>query len=259
MTIGTDSAGGYAVPEILENRSTRRLAELSPICQVARILTPNTAFSSYKISVSLGGTAFGWGGEMASRTDPTPPVLNAPSFSDGEIYAMPKVSEWILDDWGSGQLEDLLAEEVSDEFATQEGSAFISGNGTDKPTGFLNTAPVSTDDDASPQRAFGTLQYVLLDLSSPSTTIEADRLIELAHTLKSGYWANATFCMNRAALSVARKLKDDQSQYLWSPGLASGTSNTLLGFPVLLVDSMGSIAEPASSPLTCTHPVAFGD
>jgi HK97 family phage major capsid protein len=54
-------------------------------------------------------------------------------------------------------VESWLAGEIALEFAKAEGAAFISGNGTEKPQGFLSGTPVATADGA---RAFGVLEFV---------------------------------------------------------------------------------------------------
>lgn len=241
MNIGTDADGGYAVPEVLETEIKRRLAELSPVRQLARVIEVTTAPSSYKVPVSRGGTASGWIGESGTRTVTAGPTLAMPSFPDGEVYALPQASSWALDDILN--LQAFIGEEVAVEFAKQEGTAFLLGNGSSKPSGILRNAPVSTDDDASPGRSDFTLEYVpLAPGASPAGSITGDGLIDLQHGLRSAYWQNAVWAMNRQTLGRIRKLKAAGSgDYLWQPPLSAGQPSTLLGHPVVIMDALASV------------------
>ncbi len=252
MSIGSDPDGGHAVPEVLEVDIKRRLAELSPVRQYARVIEVTTAPSSYKVPVSRGGTASGWVSESGTRSVTAAPTLAMPSFPDGEVYAVPQVSTWALDDILN--LQNFVSEEVATEFAKQEGTAFLTGNGSNKPSGILRNAPVATDDDASPERSDFTLEFVpLAPGASPAGTITGDGLIDLQHGLRSGYWNNAVWGMNRATLGRIRKLKaTGTGDYLWQPPLAAGQPSTLLGHPVVLLDSMASVVLNAL-------PVLFAD
>src|SRR5688572_18475071 len=151
-----------------------------------------------------------------------------------------------------------LAEEAADGFASAEASAIVSGNGSSRPTGFLNSTTVTTDDNASPERAPGVLEY--LPITSPSSPfsvdgVTGDTLIDLSLAIKEKYLLDAASCawvMRRSTAAHVRKLKDDNGQYLWQSGLAMGQPPTLLGYPVSLTDSM-----PAYS--AGNNVIAFGN
>ena len=70
----------------------------------------------------------------------------------GELYAYPQASNWSLQDIFF-DVQQWLVDEVAADWASQEATAIISGNGTNRPTGILNTTPASTTDTA---RAAGT-------------------------------------------------------------------------------------------------------
>ena len=95
--------------------------------------------------VNLRGATSGWASESGSRTASSTPSLREIVPTGGELYAYPKASNWSLDDIFFN-VEAWLAEEVGEAFAVAEGQAVISGNGSDKPTGMLNSAPTSRDD-----------------------------------------------------------------------------------------------------------------
>jgi HK97 family phage major capsid protein len=58
--------------------------------------------------------------------------------------------------------------------------------------------------------------------------------------------------MNRSTAQAIRQLKDSSNQYLWNPGLAMGSPDTLMGVPVYLAADM---PVPAASSLS----VVVGD
>jgi HK97 family phage major capsid protein len=86
---------------------------------------------------SDGIVGSGWVGETAARPATTTPGLSTLAFNTGEIYANPQITQIALDDVAI-DLEQWIADEVDREFAIQENIAFLSGNGTNKPTGILN-------------------------------------------------------------------------------------------------------------------------
>lgn len=79
-------------------------------------------------------------------------------------------------------------------------------------------------------------------------------LINLVHAVNSAYRSNGTWLMNSRTLSYVRKLKDNQNQYLWVPGLQAGTPDRLLGYPISVWEDMDNISTGSTS-----FPVAFGD
>lgn len=248
ITIGTAAAGGYAVPEEISREIDKLERKFSPVRDLVKVV--NVGTSDYKELISIRGATSGWVGETGSRTATSTPQLREVVPTHGELYAYPQVSEWSLDDIFFN-VEEWLTMEVADEFAYQEGVAVISGNGTSKPTGMTNTAPVATADDASPKRAAAAYQYVLSGDNSPAA-IDGDSLIDLVYTLNSRYRANATFVMNSATAGAVRKLKDTTNQYLWQPGLQAGEPDRLLGYAHRTWEQMADIAGGAL-------PIAFGD
>jgi HK97 family phage major capsid protein len=145
-------------------------------------------------------------------------------------------------------VEAWIVEEIANEFARNENAAFISGNGTDRPTGFLAGTPVATADSA---RAWGVLQYVASGAAAALPT-SPDTFITLVHALKAGHRANARWMMSKDLLSSVRKYKSTDGQYLWQPSLQAGVPSSFLGYPVVEAEDMPLVAAN-------TFPVAFGD
>lgn len=253
ITIGSPAGGGYAVPEEIAREIERLEMKFSPVRSLVKVV--QTGSSDYKELVSLRGASSGWVGESTARTATDTPTLREVTPTHGELYAYPQVSEWSLDDIFFN-VESWLAEEVAQEFAYQEGVAVISGNGTNKPTGMLNTTPVTTSDEASPKRAAAAYQYIASDTdvdgSPASPGIRGDALIDAIYTLNSAYRSGASWIMNSLTTGAVRKLKTSDGAYHWAPGLQAGQPNMLLGYPVSTWEQMPDIGAD-------NFPIGFGN
>jgi HK97 family phage major capsid protein len=243
MSTVIDPDGGYIVAPELDTRIQQLQRNLSPMRRIARIV--QTKASSYQLPVNVGGTASGWVGETAARPETASPDLALLDFPAGEIYAMPAVTQRLLDD-SPVNIAQFLEGEIAKEFGEKEGTAFLTGNGINKPSGLL-AAPTATTDDGT--RPFGTFQSIS---SGNASAITADGLINFVYRLKVGYRTNGTWLMNSLTLSAIRQLKDNNGRYIYEQSYAAGTPSTLLGFPVEIDESMPSIAAGA-------FPIAFGD
>jgi HK97 family phage major capsid protein len=243
MSVGSNPDGGHVVPPELDRNILQLQRNLSPMRRLAQIV--QTTASVYDRPVNLGGTTSGWVSETALRPETNTPQLGLLSFPSGEIYAMPAVTQKILDD-AVVNIADFVSGEVAKEFDEKEGVAFISGDGVDKPKGFLAYPTASTKDGV---RAFGTLQFVNSGSASGITT---DSLVDLLFSLKAGYRARASWLMNSLTASVISKFKDSDGRYIWQQSLAAGIPSTLLGYPVEIDENMPDVAANA-------FPVAFGD
>ncbi len=240
------SDGGYAVPREIDALIAREIKEISPIRQLAQVVSVGSG--GYRKLIATGGTMSGWVGEVGLR-----PETDTPDFAEiapptGELFANPAASQSMLDD-AAFDLEGWLASEIAMEFARAEGSAFIKGTGTNQPLGFLSS-PVSLAGDAV--RPFGTLQYIGSGDAAGFDTHPDSRLIDLVHTMKAGHRQGAAWVMNSTTLAEVRKLKTPEGAFLWQPGLFDGQPDRLLGYPVVEAEDMPEIG-PA------TFPIAFGN
>jgi HK97 family phage major capsid protein len=245
LSIGSDPDGGYLVTEELETRVNRGVRDISPIRAIAQVRRVSGAV--YKKPFAITGAEAGWVAETAARPETDAPTLAELAFPAMELYAMPAATAALLDD-AAVDIDDWLADEVRASFAEQEGTAFVAGNGTAKPRGFLDYTKV-----ANASWTWGNVGYITTGQAGafPSTN-PGDRLIDLVYTVKSGYRGNGTFVFNRATQAVIRKMKDGDGTYLWQPAAKAGDASTLMGFPVAESEDMPDIAADSYS-------VAFGD
>lgn len=262
VSVGTATAGGHAVPEVISRQIDQKLLDISEFLPVVNNVTVGT--TDYKELVDTRGTSGGWVGETDSRTETNTSTLEqvAPTF--GMVYAYPKATEESMQDIFF-DVDSWIINSAAEEFDKLIGEAIISGNGTNKPTGFLNGTPENTDDDgASPERPFGTLQYVPTGVagalpsafnlqSSPQVTdVQSDFLLTTIYKLKKGYRGNARWAMNKSTLASLRKFRDADGNYIWQPGMQMGQPSSILGYPVLEAEGMPSVGSN-------TFPIAFGD
>lgn len=244
-SLAVSSDGGYTVPEETEREIGRRLAAVSPIRAISGVR--QVSANVYKKPFTTAGAVTGWVGETAARTQTTAPTLAELSFPAMELYAMPAATATLLDD-SAVDIDAWLAEEVEIAFATQEGTAFVSGDGSNKPTGFL-----SYDKVAQASWAWGDIGYIATGVSAGFAEDDpADTLIDLVYTLKAGYRQNGTFVMNRKTQGTIRKLKDADGNYVWQPATLAGGTATLMNFPIAEAEDMPDIGANSYS-------VAFGD
>lgn len=247
LSIGVDADGGFAVPEQLDSSIEKLLRDVSPIRRIANVVQIGNA--NYRKLVNTSGAASGWVAETAARAETTSPQFTEVVPSLGELYANPAATQQMLDDTFFN-VEEWLAEELSQEFAQQEGGAFVSGNSTNKPKGFLSYTTAATDDTA---RAFGTIEHVATGVSADFAASDpSDILVDLAYSLRPVYRGAASFVMNTNLIAEIRKFKDANGDYLWRPGLADGVPATLMGYPVVEAEDMPDKSADSLS-------IAFGN
>ncbi len=259
VSVGSDAGGGFAVPHEISREVARRVADLSPLRRLCRV--ERVGSSDFSALLDTGGTATAWAGESDARNETATPKLAERRPTFGTLYAYPKATEESLQDIFFN-VGEWLTQSIAEGMASAEAVAFISGNGTNRPSGLLNTAPAATADNVSPARNASALQFLPtgnasgfppLSATSP-VSYPADLLVDLVHSIAPQYLTpqnNPAWVMSRSTASVLRRFKDLDANYLWQPSMAAGQPPTLLGFPVYLDDHWPAIGTNAC-------PVGFG-
>jgi HK97 family phage major capsid protein len=245
MSVGSNADGGYLVPPEVEHTIGERLTAISPIRSIAgqRTISGNV----YKRPFMTTGPAVGWVGETGARPQTSSAVLDELSFPAMELYAMPAATATLLED-AAVNIEQWIAQEVEQVFAAQEGTAFVTGDGNNKPKGFLS---YTTVDNASWN--WGNIGTVATGAAGAFPDDDpSDVLVDLVYALKAGYRQNGAFVMNRKTQSVIRKFKDSGGAYLWQPPAMAGGKASLMTFPVVEAEDMPDIGANALA-------IAFGD
>lgn len=209
LQIGTDSEGGYLVPNEFENILIDKLSDENIIRHLATIITSSNGEKKIPVVASHGAAA--WTDEEGEYNE-SDDAFGIITLGAHKLTSIIKVSEELLND-SVFNLERYIAQEFARRMASAEEAAFIKGNGTGKPTGILQSAETGVT-------------------SASATAITADEVIDLYHSLRTPYRKNAVFLANDSTIKALRKLKDSNGQYLWQPSLQAGTPDTILNRPV---------------------------
>lgn len=234
--------GGYLVDPQTAETIRSVLSSTASIRAVANVVAVEA--SSFDVLVDHSDVGHGWANETGSVGESATPVIDRISIRLHELSALPKASQRLLDD-SAFDVEGWLAGRIADKFARAEAAAFVSGDGVDKPRGFLTHPSVDND-----VWVWGNLGYVPTGVSGGLGG--ADPIVDLVYALGAQYRANGTFVMNSKTAGVVRKLKDLDGRFLWSDGLAAGEPARLMGYRVLIAEDMPDIAAGAMA-------IAFGD
>ena len=237
--------GGYLVDPQTADTIRSMLLSTSSLRAIGNVVQIDA--TSFDVLIDRSEVGSGWATEVAATTETATPLIERISIKLHELSAMPKASQRLLDD-SAFDVEGWLAGKIATRFIRAEASAFINGDGIDKPKGILLPAKV-----ANAVWVWGQLGYIPTGAASDfAATNPIDCLINLVYALSADYRANATFVMNSKTAGAVRKIKDTEGRFMWSDGLSVMAPATLMGYRVLIAEDMPDIAANS-------HPIAFGD
>ncbi len=229
---GTDSEGGYLVPDEFERTLVEALEEENVFRTLAHVI--KTSSGDRKIPVVASKGSASWVDEEGAYQE-SDDAFSQVSIGAYKLGTMIKVSEELLAD-SVFDLEAYISKEFARRIGAREEESFFNGDGKGKPLGILAAA--------------GGAEVGVTAASA--TAITADEVIDLFYSLKAPYRKNAVWVLNDATVKQIRKLKDSTGQYLWQPSLVAGTPDTILGRPV---KTSAFMPTPAAGAKT----IAFGD
>ena len=232
LQVGTDTEGGYLVPDEFERTLIEALEEENIFRQLATII--NTSSGDRKIPVVATKGSASWVDEEGAIPE-ADDAFGQVSIGAYKLATIIKVSEELIND-SAFNLEQYIAKEFGRRIGVKEEEAFFVGDGTGKPTGIFN--------------ATGGAGVGVTTASASAITI--DELMDLFYSLKSPYRKNAVFVTNDATVKSIRKLKDGNGQYLWQPSVTAGQPDTILNRPLKTSAYVPAIAAAAKT-------IAFGD
>lgn len=251
LSVGSDPDGGYTVEADKSGRIVMRIYETSPVRQYASIQAIST--DALEGLSDRDEVSASWVGETASRSETDTPTLGTWRIPVHEIYAKPKATQKLLDD-SMVDIEGWLARKVADYFARTQNTAFVTGNGVNKPRGFASYSTAAT---ADASRAWATFEHVATggNGSFGSDPTGLQKLVTLVHKLNPAYVPNARWFMNRTTVAALRLLTDTSSQgkYVFIPDFSGTTAGSILGSPIVLLEDMATYTT------TDALAVAFGD
>lgn len=232
LSIGTDSEGGYLVPDEFERTLVEALEEENIFRSLANVITTSSGDRKIPV-VATKGTA-SWVDEegVIPESDDS---FGQVSIGAYKLATLMKVSEELLND-SVFDLEAYITREFARRIGNKEEEAFFTGDGIGKPTGIL----ADTGGAQIGVTAAGT------------TALTLDEVLDLFYSLKAPYRNRAVFVLNDSTIKAIRKLKDNNGQYLWQPSVQAGTPDTILNRPLYTSAYMPVLAATAKT-------IVFGD
>jgi HK97 family phage major capsid protein len=239
LTVGSDPDGGILVTPVMSNRIVERIWEIDPVRQLASVETIGT--DALEMLEDIGQFGVDWEGETVSTTIGGTSVFNKKRIPVHIQSARPYATQAMIDD-ASINIEEWIAKKVSDKMGRSEAAAFVSGNGINKPRGFLTYADYTTGAKGDGGIALGQIEQ---RGSGAAASITTDGLITLKYSLVEDLLARGTWLFNRLTIAQLMLLKDGDGQYIWRPGITEGQPSTLLGLPLRMSTSMPTVAANA--------------
>ena len=236
---GNDNTGGYVVPPDTQAEMLQRLAQVSVMRRIARIITtsrdhvefPAVAPNATSGSIYSSGFVGTWAVETPAFTD-TDPSFQKFNVAIKKARAATRLSNDFIDDAVINIL-GWLAQNGAENLALVEDNGFISGDGTGSaPIGILASGASTVDVEGT---TANTISNTAADLGS------ATKLITLAHTVPAQYAEGASWIMRRATEGKVRALTSGNLGYAVTPVTQNqlGTwERSLLGAPVYNSDFM---------------------
>lgn len=228
LEIGTDSEGGFLVPDAWVSTLIDNLTDNVIMRQMASVMS--TASLTNLPLVSDKGAA-GWLDEESAYPESDIGFGNL-TIGAHKLGRIIKVSEELMSD-NTYSLESEIARIFGETFGTAEEAAFVNGDGTGKPRGVLLDATNGVT-------------------ATGATAITYDEIINLIHSVRQVYRTNASFLMKDSTVGMLRRLKSTDGVPLWQPSLQAGVADRFLGYMVNTTEAM-----PAAT--TGLKSVAFGD
>ena len=232
QSTGTDSAGGYLVPEEWASSIEGAMKAYGGIRNEATIIRSTngsplhmpTEDNTSQVGAILGENT------QDSEQDVTfnELILGAYKYTSNII----RVPVELLQD-SMFNLESFLQGKFAERLGRATSAHYATGTGTGQPTG-LFTAATSGKTAAS------------------NSALAWAELIDLKHSVDPAYRGNAAWLMNDSTLATIKKLVDSQNRPLWLPSVAGSEPGTFDGDRIVIDQGAPSIGS-------ATTPIAYGD
>lgn len=211
LQVGTDSEGGYLVPDEFHRTLVESQREFGVARQLATVITTTENGQLLIPKVATAGTAVLVAEEAAyTESEDTFGQALLDAYKYGTVI---KVSDELVSD-SAFDVMSFVGRRAGQAIGIATNTAFTVGDGSAKPQGWNSAATTGKT-------------------AASATAVTAVELIDLYHSVLSPYRANATWVIKDATAAAIRKLVDGSSQFMWQPGLQLGQPDTLLGRPVL--------------------------
>lgn len=238
MTGGTGGKGGFTIDTELIAEIATLQTEYGVARRECRVIPMGRA-RQLDINTLATDVSVYWTAEAGAKTS-SDIVIGQENLTLNKLAVIIPWTDELAEDTEI-DLISFLAERVAENFSEKEDEAFFNGDGTSAFGGFtgvLNLTGANT----------------VTITSTSVANMDADDLIDMVDATPQGALANGKFYMHRSLMSVVRKLKTSEGEYIYQRPADSGPA-TIWGYPVVLVEAMPTISDDAAD----TAFVAFGD
>lgn len=210
LQIGTDSEGGYLVPDEFERTLVEALVEENFFRTIATVIQTSSGDRKIPVVASKGEAA--WIDEEGAFTE-SDDSFGQVSIGAYKVGTMIKVSDELLND-NAFNLEAYISKEFGRRIGSKEEEAFFIGDGTGKPTGIFNASGGAAD-----------------GITTAAAAIAFEDVMDLFYSVKSPYRKKAMWVLNDTTVKALRKLKDNNGNYIWQPSVQAGQPDMILNRP----------------------------
>ena len=210
LQVGTDSEGGYLVPDEFEHTLVEALEEENFFRSIATVI--RTSSGDRKIPVAATKGTASWIDEEGAYPE-SDDSFGQVSIGAYKVATMLKVSDELLND-SVFDLEAYISKEFGRRIGAKEEEAFFTGDGKGKPTGIFNAAGGASD-----------------GVTTAAAGITFDDVMDLFYAVKSPYRKKAVWVLNDTTVKALRKLKDNNGNYIWQPSVQAGQPDMILNRP----------------------------
>ena len=231
LQVGTDTEGGYLVPDEFERKLVEALTEENIFRQLATVIKTSSGDRKIPIVTTKGEAAWMDEEDAYKLSDDT---FGQASLGAYKVGTAIKISEELLND-AAFDLPSYIAKEFARRIGAKEEEAFFIGDGKGKPTGIF-AATGGAESGATTSTA----------------NITFDDVLELFYSLRSPYRKKAVWVLNDSTVKALRKLKDSTGNYIWNPSVQAGVPDTILNRPYYTSSYVPEIKVGAKC-------LAFGD
>jgi len=250
MVEGINPQGGYFIrPQLLAQMITR-VFETSPMRAHATVIPMASPFIEMIINDQQAESG-GFVGEIQTRAETDTANLGVQRFTAHEQFAIPKASNWMLED-SSIDIENFIVNKGIDIITRTENTAFVTGNGSQRPRGFLTFDDYTVAEVNDPNGAYGR-DHIQQISSGSAGNITSDGIKELQNNLKELYQPNAKWFIRRIGFQQITTLKDAQGRFIFNTRfLQEARTLQLLGQEVVFFNDL---PNPATDSLS----LCYGD
>ena len=231
LQVGTDTEGGFLVPDEFEKKLISALEEENVFRPLATKIQTSSGDRKIPVITQKGEATWMEEEEAYTLSDDAFGQIALSAYKVGTAI---KISEELLND-SVFDLPSYIAKEFARRIGTKEEEAFLIGDGKGKPTGIF-AATGGAENGAT----------------TTGAAITFDDVIELFYSIKSPYRKKAVWVLNEQTVKALRKIKDNTGNFIWQPSVSAGLPDTILNRPYVTSVYAPTIAAGAKA-------IAFGD